>query len=786
MDMSLEKKQSKIALCVIVKPTEDEGKLLADAISSVGQSVDGIFITQAGDAPNEYVSSVIQMFGGVESFYKWDNNFSNARNYNFAQVPDDYDYILWLDADDELTNAESLRQTIEDNPSVDAFSLWYNYAFDEWGNPIVVHHKTRIVRNDGCVEWAGALHEDFKHNRQVSHKHIEGIEVLHHSDGGRIEDSKNRNVEVSEQMVKDLPDDPRSYWNVGNSYKAANRHEDALKAFDTFLETSKSEDEQYIVRLRRAESFYALGEQDKAVTELRMAIGLKPDYPDAYIHLGQMFYHMERYSDAISLLKQSLSLEPPKYKIIVFNPMDYEYTPLKWLAYSYTAIDQPMLAYECFKLMLQITPKDEKLKEIVGLIKEKADKYEEMLQKYNEIKEMDKLEMKIALNELPCEFKNAPMFVNLRNKNFIKTESTGKEVVFMCGFTEREWDADSLKDGIGGSEEAVIHLSKQFADAGYDVTVYNNCGHEDKEFDGVTYKPFFSFNYRDKTDTIILWRHPKLADYELNADKVILDLHDVLPPQELNEKRVKKIDHIFVKSEFHKSLFPNVADEKFVVVPNGIDWDSLQLEEERDPYLIVNTSSPDRSLASFIRCFKRIKKEVPEAKAKWAYGWGVYDTVHKSNAEIMQWKVDQLEAMTEAGVENLDRISHSEIAKLMNQSSIFFYPTEFAEIDCISARKAQACGAYPITSDFAALNETVKVGTKIHSEKTKDNWCEPGQFDFSVSAEMEDQFVEAVVNALKNPPKEDKMREAVKYADWPEVAKTWIKHAKDWLPLVRI
>lgn len=769
----------KIALCFIVKPTEEEGQLLANAITSVGDAVDGIFVTQAGPAPSTYVSSVIRMYGGHESFYKWDNNFSNARNYNFSQVPEEYDYIFWLDADDTVTNSELIKKTVEENPGVDCFSLWYNYAHDEWGNPIVVHHKTRIVRNDGCVEWAGALHEDFKKNRELNHQHIEGIEVIHHPTEKRIEESKVRNIEVAEQMAEDLPEDPRSYWNLGNSYKAAGKHKEALEAFDAFMAMSKSDDEKYIVRLRMAESLFATNERDQAVDQLRYAIGMKPDYPDAYICLGEMFYHMEKYADAIGILKQSVYLKPPVYKIIVFNPMDYQYTPLKWLGYSYVAIDQPILALECFKAMMKITPKDEQLKKIVNLMSEKAAKYEKMLKRYNKIKEMEPMSMKLALESLPDDFKCAPMFVNLKNKHFPKTESSGKEVVFMCGYTERVWNPNSLKEGIGGSEEAVIHLSKRMADAGYDVTVYNNCGHKEQKFGKVTYKPFYTFNYRDKTDTLILWRHPKLADYPLNAKKVILDLHDVISPGELNDKRLKKIDHIFVKSKFHRSLFPKVPDEKFVIVPNGIEWKTLQKKGKRDPYLLINTSSPDRSLSTLIRLFKRVKEKVPEAKCKWAYGWGVFDTVHQNSPEIMAWKEEQIKGMEEAGIENLDRISHQEIAELNGQARIFAYPTEFAEIDCISARKAQAAGVMPITTDFAALTETVRHGVKIKSAKTKDDWCAPGQFDFGFTDPvMEEKWVDAVVAELRSQMIEDKeMKEDMKQFDWDEIVKIWLKHS---------
>ena len=53
------------------------------------------------------------------------------------------------DPRDELM-IEVMRQ-VKDNPKVDCFALSYLYAFDEWKNPTVVHQKTQIVKNDGCV-----------------------------------------------------------------------------------------------------------------------------------------------------------------------------------------------------------------------------------------------------------------------------------------------------------------------------------------------------------------------------------------------------------------------------------------------------------------------------------------------------------------------------------------------------------------------------------------------------------------------------------------------------------
>ena len=160
---------SKIALALIVKGTDDEALLLDRCLDNVSPYVGGIFITSTyKDKPNKKVDEVCKKYGANVSYFKWENNFAKARNFNFSQVPKEYEYIMWCDADDMWRGLEKLRGIIDDNKSVDAFAFWYLYDFDNYKNPTVVHKKTQIVRNDGCVEWAGALHEDFKENRIIS------------------------------------------------------------------------------------------------------------------------------------------------------------------------------------------------------------------------------------------------------------------------------------------------------------------------------------------------------------------------------------------------------------------------------------------------------------------------------------------------------------------------------------------------------------------------------------------------------------------------------------------
>ena len=774
----------KIALALIVKASGDtanqEAEYLANCLGSVAHEVDGVFITNThkkGATVNKRVLEVEEHFGATVSKFEWVNDFSKARNFNFSQIPEEYDYILWLDADDVIDGGEKLRETITANPDVDAFSMWYQYAFDENESPIVVHHKTQIIKNDGCVEWEGHLHEDFKENRAVTRKHIEGITRVHTSKDEHFDEAKERNLEVALEQKKALPKDPRTYWNTGNSYKAVGNDKEALEEFDMFMKLSLSDEEKYIARIRRAESMWALERKEESIDELRLAIGMRPEYPDAYILIGQLFYHMGKYSDAISMLKTGLQCKPPYYKIMVYNPRDYDYTPLRWLAMTYVATGQPMLAYECFKLMLQVTPKDRNLKKVVATMKKESDKYEKVLtnlERLSAIKDDEKLKQELA--DLPDDFKYHPLVCNLRNKRFVKTESSGKEVVIMCGYTEKRWDpAVAEKEGIGGSEEAVIHLAKRLVQRGYEVTVYNNCGHKASVHDGVVYKPFMAWNYRNKVDVTILWRHPKLSDFEINTGKLFVDVHDVIPAGEFTKKRLEKIDKVFLKSEFHKSLFPAIPEEKLVVVPNGIESALFDSKSKKEPYLMVNTSSPDRSLTALIEGFKRVKKRVPEAKCEWAYGWGTFDIVHKNNAEIMKWKEDTVKGMEEAGIVNKGRVTHAETKSMSERAQVYAYPSEFAEIDCISLTKAMAGGAIPVTTDFSAMGgKKGHGGYFIKSNKTKDTWCQPYQFDFSITDEdMLNEWVDACVKALTEPHDTTELVEYAQTFDWEKVVDVW-------------
>ena len=126
---------------------------------------------------------------------------------------------------------------------------------------------------------------------------------------------------------------------------------------------------------------------------------------------------------------------------------------------------------------------------------------------------------------------------------------------------------------------------------------------------------------------------------------------------------------------------------------------------------------------------------------------------------------EKFEAGKDNGVIVHDRLSHTDLAKLMIDTQVWAYPTEFPEIHCITALKAQEALCYPVTTNVAALDETVQSGVKLDTKTIYSDGYQQGK------------FVKEIVAALK----EGKRGTPVPGVSWADVAKVWdstIKGAK--------
>lgn len=331
------------------------------------------------------------------------------------------------------------------------------------------------------------------------------------------------------------------------------------------------------------------------------------------------------------------------------------------------------------------------------------------------------------------------------------------KLTFVCGPTREKWDGDThLHRGIGGAEESVIYLAPQLSKLGWNVTVYNDCETE-KRIDGVNWKPYEKWNPSERCEVAVVWRRPDNVKLVTGAKKIFLDLHDIGIPTWLC--RVK-CDGVFVKSNYHKDLYYGIPRTRFIVLGYGVDF---QAEGAKDGLLMINTSAPERSLSSLLTLFLEVKKEIPEAKLNWAYGWNAFDHAYRDDVQMLRWKGSILERMTEYGVENLGRVTHKDVRALYQRATVYAYPTHFPEAGCVSIVKAQAAGVVPVTTTAGGLDELVVAGHKIPvaTHRYRKDYGLQGE-------EARARWVDAVVATLKNP-------EPMTYValSWEDVAQLW-------------
>lgn len=337
-------------------------------------------------------------------------------------------------------------------------------------------------------------------------------------------------------------------------------------------------------------------------------------------------------------------------------------------------------------------------------------------------------------------------------------------IVIYCGNTNEPWSPLSLEKGIGGSETAVIKLTTFWASKGYDVTVYCNCNNQGIH-NGVRYFDFAQFNALDHYDVLISWRAPHLFNFvDLKARKCILDLHDIVKPDQITPQVISRVDLYFVKSKFHAGMLADVPKEKIVVLPNG---GRIEQEEDviKDRNYVIYSSSYDRGLAYILKwAWPKIKQSCPNAYFKIFYGWNGFDVSQPKTNDVKLYKDTVLELMKQDGVQECGRISQKELLKEKAKANVHLYTGDFQEIDCISVRESASLGAIPVVSKEQY----------VFQEK---EYCQLIEGD-PMTQEQQERASELVIRLINDEYFSNGIRNKMHVPDsetWEAVADEWLK-----------
>lgn len=511
-----------------------------------------------------------------------------------------------------------------------------------------------------------------------------------------------------------------------------------------------------------------------AVSAFQSAIDEAPWFPNYYINLAMAYVMQGDYKKAKHWLNTATTVPMPKTTIVIF-PRELKTRALE-VSYQINMHEQKLeLAVEDVENLIKIMPEREELKERLAFTRglldfNRACQSVVFLGKYLEARdEKDKLGH--LVQSMTEDMQKEKFASEMRHRFMPERIWAEDEIAILCGPGFEQWSPKNAETGLGGSEEAVVHLSQELTQLGWKVTVFANPGDEAGNHDGVEYRPWYEINARDSFNGLILWRNIGYVDVSPKAKFTMVWMHDVPNNPDFTEERIKKVDKIAVLSEYHKSLLRMNKDGKFVEIPedkifltaNGLPEIKVP-KTKRNPKAMIYASSPDRGLVYLLKNWADIRKEVPDAELDIYYGFHVYDAIHRGNPARMKWKEQVTALMQQPGINYHGRVGHDELHKAYASSGVWAYPTDFTEISCISAMKAQALGAIPVTTTLAALDETVKNGIKLDADITL--------------KENQEEYVKALVKVLKDPAEQEKLRGemmewAQDYYKWSNVAREW-------------
>lgn len=764
---------NKLALVMIVKATDDEGDLLRNCLANISQHVDGIFINlnhREGSESSEHTAGVARSFATKVIDTVWHDDFAEARNSILAEVPNDYTHILWLDTDDTVEHPEKIKKLIE-KTEADAIYADYLYEADESGNPLTIHAVARVFRNNGSQEWRGRIHETLVEMRGVSRVGTKDFRVVHHSNPERRTASTERNIRLLELELSEQEQvDPRTIYYLGCSYVDVGRYAEAKEYLHRYLELSGWDQERCAAHVKLGRVYLNEGDRFNAKNHFVLAIGEDPASAEPRVELGSLELEVKQYHKARKWLESVLAMED-SLTTLERNPMNATFRTYLLLADVYMGLGGSYLdkALEYAKKALAYKRKDKKLKDYVKAIaqvvedKQMLEGIVKVAKRLKKNGEDDKI--KSLAYSVPRQLDDNPLILKMRDEHFVWPD---KSIAIVCGDSaDEEWGPWSLEKGIGGSEEAVVRLGRQLSSIGYKVVVYGKPMNRAGMYDGVMYRNFWELNLQDTFDVFVSWRMPGLFDREIDARKKYLWLHDVVETGEFTSERLANLDKVIVLSEYHRSLFPDIPDEKIFMSANGIDPEEFAALDgvKRDPHRIFYGSSHVRGLEYLYDIWPEVKAAVPDATLDVYYGRETYDAINAGNPERLKWMDDmQLRAKKLDGVIDHGKISQKQIAEEMSKSGVWAYPCPFPEIYCITAIKAQAAGCVPVTSNYAALDETVQYGQKVPFKKMSQKWL--------------DTYKEALIWWLQHADKQDAIRVGMKAwgrsNSWASVAEAWV------------
>ena len=244
---------------------KDEEGTLSRALKSVKPFADEIVVVDTGSTDGSV--EIARQFTDRIYFFEWCDDFARARNFSFSKAT--CDLVMWLDADDEITedNAEIFKQ-LKLREDFDTAMVKYAMAF-EGDEPTFVYYRERVFRRALNPVWVGEVHEVISPLGRVIYSHA----CVYHK---KVKVNPTaRNLHIYQRKVgKGEKLDARQKFYYGRELYFNGLYEECVAVLNDFLKGEFWEENGVEACRTLCRALTALGRREEGITALLHAFTL--------------------------------------------------------------------------------------------------------------------------------------------------------------------------------------------------------------------------------------------------------------------------------------------------------------------------------------------------------------------------------------------------------------------------------------------------------------------------------------------------------------------------------
>lgn len=717
----------KISLAMIVRNNEDT---IGECLESALPYVDELVMTDTGCtddtmkvaeslAKKYNVKFVPDKYEDPKGHPKWISNFAEARNHGWKKCTGDV--ILWLDSDDVMFEWDEsgknpvrgmgkLRAYIQEcfsdgrpeDKRIDSMMVRYDYGHDNYGYCNLRQLRLRVVRRD-YFTWVEPVHENLMPLRpsKISEESYELPFWVRHNAFDSDRKSAERNLWIVNEWEKDHGElTARLLKGRAGAYRSMDKYLEAADDYSTALDIcDMAPEEKYVCLLRRGDCYRLMHLTEDALDDYARAERWRPQYKEAYLASAEIFVDQEMWTQALAWCDKA-EMAGDDENALVYNPIASVSVLARARAAAYEGLEDYDRALKQYEKLVKIYPRDTDLNERRLAIQDALAKRKVFYSFMDIHSECDDEGKQKLLEVAPDYLKLFPEFSHM----IVPPQPKDKKyIAIMCGDTLNLWGPNSIKSGTGGSEESAIYIAWGFAKRGWHVEVYNSPHAHEIGVDehGVWWLPYHAWDTKRSPDVFIGWRRTQSVGLGEMAGKKYLWLQDVPISQWYTKEFCDSIDGILCISKFQSGCLSEHGQEKSIWTANGLDPEMYQ-DGPNDPSHFIYASSPDRGLEQVLDEWSAIRAAIPDATLHVFYGFrDIYLKHAKRTTKAYDIKNRIESKIDQPGIVNHGMVGQHELHYWFAQCGFWLYPTSFEESYCITAAKAMAMGAIPVTSGYS-------------------------------------------------------------------------------------